>query len=76
MKDIILSVGSLYLVMFVFASCQMNSYIDQSVSSASRAGWAWVGCDKATIAGIPWRVTCLVKDSDGKVIDIDNIRSD
>jgi hypothetical protein len=58
------------------SECQVQTYINQSERVAETAGWDMVGCDVARIVGFPYRVLCLVNDENGKVVDIDNIRSD
>ena len=61
---------------FGLSECQVQTYINQSERVAKTAGWDMVGCDVARMAGFPYRTLCLVKDENGKVVDIDNIRSD
>jgi hypothetical protein len=55
---------------------EVSSYEAHAERVASTAGWQFLGCDRAVVLGIPTRSVCLVKDSDGKIVDIDNIRSD
>jgi len=58
------------------AHWEISAYKKQSQATAERAGWEWKGCDVAYMGPMPTRATCLVKDADGKIVDIDNIRSD